>query len=75
MTPETWLLVAWFSKGPAITQFETQDLCESAKQAIAEIYWPDAFDKTKSSWTVDSTHIYSYSKTQCIPILSKEKDK
>ena len=76
MTPETWLLVAWFAgQGTAITQFETQDLCERAKQAIAEIYWPDAFDKNKSSWTIDSTHIYSYRRTQCIPILNKEKDK
>jgi hypothetical protein len=73
MTLETWLLVAWFSgAGPAITQFETRDLCESAKQAIAEIYWPDAFDKTKSSWTVDSSHIASYRNTQCIPISGKE---
>jgi len=71
MNTEIWLLVAYFTSvhgGPTITQFESELLCETAKQVIAEEYWPDAFDTEKSSWTVNSSHLSSYEKTKCLRI-------
>lgn len=71
MNTEIWLLVAWFGThhgGPAITQFETELLCETAKQVIAEEYWPDAFDTEKSSWNIIESHVTNYNKTKCLKV-------
>jgi hypothetical protein len=71
MNTEVWLLVAYFASahgGPTITQFESELMCEKAKQVIAEEYWPDAFDTEKSSWTVITSHVASYVNTKCLKV-------
>jgi hypothetical protein len=71
MSAELWLLVAYFTSahgGPTITQFESELLCERAKQVIAEEYWPDAFNTEKSSWTLINSHVASYERTKCLRV-------
>ena len=69
---ETWILILWLGTGhggPAMTQFDSLEMCEKAKEEISKIYLPDAF--VEQSWTTNTFH-WAYEQTKCVEVKLDE---
>lgn len=70
---ETWILVLWLGSpngGPAMTQFDSSEMCEKAKEEISKIYLPDAF--VEQTWTTNPFHLWAYEQTKCVKVKVDE---
>lgn len=71
--PEIWLLVFFTSGAGVITeQFESEGICNAAKEILAEEYLPDWDEDT---WTSNVRHPRAYKRSKCFEIEEESNDR